>query len=333
MMLEIPIIQAPMAGGITTPQLIATVSNTGALGSLGAGYMPPEEIRKAIREIKALTQRPFSVNLFIPEKTVIPSDLSPINELLSVFWSELSDVPFEAAPFLPPSFDEQIEVILEERVPVFSCTFGIPFPSLIKRFKRQGTQVHATATTPEEAKQLEEAGVDAIVCQGFEAGGHRGNFSPEDPLYSLAVLLTLTARKVNTPLIAAGGIMNGPSAMAALSLGASAVQIGTAFLTTTESGAHPAYKEALLKHPSLPTTLTKAFTGRSARAIVNKFIQRFEKQELPPYPVQHYLTRSLRILAAQKQRSDLMFLLAGQGYPLCRTTSAAMLIQSIAEAM
>lgn len=328
---DVPIIQAPMAGGITTPELVATVSNAGALGSLGAGYMTPNEIRSTIKKIKSLTQRPFNVNLFVPERSDLIYNTSHTHKLLTPLWSELSNTPFETAYSQPPSFEEQIQVILEEKVPMFSFTFGIPSSSLIDRFKIQGTLVCGTATTPEEAEQLENAGVDAIVCQGQEEGGHRGTFSSYDPLYGLLTLLTLTKEKVKTPLIAAGGIMDGRSASAAFLIGACAAQLGTAFLTTIESGANSIYKEALLKTPHLPTALTKAFTGKAARAIINVFMQKLEGHPIPPYLIQHFLTQKLRSLAAQKNRPELMSLWAGQGYPLCKFISAAALIHQIVE--
>jgi nitronate monooxygenase len=328
---KMPIIQAPMAGGITTPELVATVSNAGAIGSLGAGYMTPDEIRSAIKKIKSLTQKPFNVNLFISEYSNPTYDTSLIQALLTPLWKELSNTPFEADYFQPPSFENQVEVILEESVPIFSFTFGIPSSSLIKHFKAQGTLICGTATTPEEAQELENAEVDAIVCQGQEAGGHRGNFSSYDPLYGLLTLLSLTKEKVRTPLIAAGGIMNGRSVSATLSAGACAAQLGTAFITTAESGAHPIYKENLLKIPCLPTALTKAFTGKPARAIINVFMQKLEEHEIPPYPIQHFLTHRLRSLAAQKNHPEWMSLWAGQGYPLCRSISAGELIRQITQ--
>ena len=237
--------------------------------------------------------------------------------------------PFSRWPSPPFSFEEQVEVILQEGVPVFSFTFGILPRSLISRFQQSGTLVYGTATTPEEAEELEKLGVDAIVCQGQEAGGHRGNFSSDDPLYSLSTLLMLIKERVETPLIAAGGIMNGSSVAAAFLLGAEAVQMGTAFITTTESGAPPAYKEALLKRSGPPTVLTKAFTGKLARAVMNPFIKEFEGGSVPPYPIQHFLTHPLRTLAAREGCSDLIALWAGQGYPLCRALSAKELIDEL----
>ena len=189
-----------MAGGtITTPELVAAVSNTGALGSLGAGYMSPDAIRSAIKKIKQLTQKPFNVNLFIPAKSDPAHDLTEMKELLSSLWYELSDIPFEIS-LSSPSFDEQVQVILEEKVPLFSFTFGIPSTSLIERFKQQGTWVCGTATTPDEAEQLEKAGVDAIVCQGEEAGGHQGGFSsPSPPLWTTLPSGTDQREGQNTP--------------------------------------------------------------------------------------------------------------------------------------
>jgi len=329
--LAIPIIQAPMAGGITTPELVAAVSNAGALGSLGAGYMTPNEIRIAIKKIKDLTKNPFNVNLFIPEPSHPTHDLFLMQQLLTPFWNELSDTRFEAFHAKPPVFEEQVQAILEETVPVFSFTFGVPPSSVIENFKTQGSLVYGTATTPEEAKILENSGVDAIVCQGSESGGHRGNFSSHDPLYGLLTLLALTQEIVKIPLIAAGGIMNGRTASATFLAGACAVQLGTAFITTTESGANATYKKALLKRPHPTTTLTKVFTGKPARAIVNAFVQQLEGHEIPPYPIQHFLTQKLRSLAAEKNRPELMSLWAGQGYPLCRPIDAAALIHQIAK--
>lgn len=322
---EIPVIQAPMAGGITMPELVAAVSNTGALGSLGAGYMPPDEIRECIRKIKSLTSKPFNVNLFIPEESTLKGFSA--NKFLLSCWHQLTDTPFESGT--PVSFQDQVEVLFEERVPIFSFTFGIPSASLIQKFKTQGTLMYGTATTPEEAELLEKAGVDAICCQGVEAGGHRGTFSTYDPLLGLFPLLSLTKQKVKIPLIAAGGIMDGSSVTAAFLVGAAAVQLGTAFLTAKESHAHPTYKKALLEKPHPPTALTKVFTGKPARGLVNTFMNQFDTTEILPYPAQHYLTQKLRSLAAQKKRPDLMSLWAGQGYPLCRSLSAAELVHQI----
>jgi nitronate monooxygenase len=328
--IEFPLIQAPMAGGITTPELVAAVSNAGALGSLGAAYLNPDEIQRAIRHIKTLTIRSFNVNLFTLGSYERKADLSSVLDIIREFWQELTDESFYISPCHEFSFEEQAKIILEEKVPVFSFTFGIPPLEWIKHFKKQGTYVMGTASSPEEAMQLEEAGVDAIVCQGQEAGGHRPCFSGKDLLFSLHVLLSLAKRKVRTPLIAAGGIMDAQGIKAALFQGAEAVQLGTAFLTTHESGASPVYKKTLLQH-LYPTVITKVFTGRPGRAVINHFIELLEGRDIPPFPIQHSLTAPLRRLAAQKNRADLISLWAGQGYPLCKDISAASLVRHLQE--
>ncbi|MBX9924654.1 MAG: nitronate monooxygenase [Rhabdochlamydiaceae bacterium] len=329
--LQLPIIQAPMAGGITTPEFVAAVCNAGALGSMGAGYMTPQQIKSDIQKIKALTSKPFQVNLFIPEITPADENITLMKNRILPLWAQVSKDSWTEESTPPPSFEEQAEALLEEKIPIFSFTFGCLSPHWVQRFQKQGCLVLGTATTPEEAKQLEQAGVDAIVCQGQEAGGHRGNFSPHDPLYSLMPLLLLTKQAVKTPLIAAGGIMNGHAVKAILLLGAIAAQMGTAFLTTTESGASSSYKEAILKKPQVPTKLTKAFTGKVARAIPNLLMHTLEEVPIPSYPTSHFLTSNLRQLASKKNRPDLLSLWAGQGYPLCQEISVRDLIHRISQ--
>ncbi len=327
--LKIPVIQAPMAGGHTTPELIAAVCNAGALGSLGAGYMEPEAIRTAIQKTRTLTKLPFNVNLFAPSTQSPSHEVAAATEALIPIWRELSLDEFEMPFFELPSFEEQVQVLLEENVSIFSFTFGIPSSAILKAFKEKGVVVIGTATTPEEAEKLEAAGVDAIVCQGKEAGGHRGNFSDKDPLYSLEDLLSLSVGRIKLPLIAAGGLMDGAAVASVLEAGAGAAQMGTVFLTTVESGSAALYKQTLLQEPHAPTVLTKTFTGKSARTILNGFIEKMDQHPIADYPIQHLLTRKLRALAAEKGRPDLMAIWAGQGYPLCREISALKLLNEI----
>lgn len=329
--LDIPIIQAPMAGGITSPELVAAVSNTGALGSVGAGYMTPDDIRTTIRSIKSLTNKPYNINLFVPETPESAADPSSMIQALKALWREMSDEPFETSSSSQPSFVEQVDVLLQEKVPYFSFTFGIPSDDIITKFKNNGTKILGTATTPDEAVELEKAGVDAIVCQGYEAGGHRGNFSSKDPCFSLLSLLSLASKRVKVPLVAAGGIMNGRLGASAILAGAKAVQMGTAFITVKESQAANTYKQVLLNGPYSPTCITKVVSGKPARAIENDLIEKLDGKDVPPYPKQHYLTQKLRALAAKKGKSEYMFLLAGQGYPLCGSQSAAELVKQISE--
>ncbi|MDX8431793.1 MAG: nitronate monooxygenase [Candidatus Algichlamydia australiensis] len=327
--LKIPVIQAPMAGGHTTPELVAAVSNGGGLGSLGAGYMEPEAIREAIQKIRTLSSLPFNVNLFVPPPQTSSPPIERMQKILAKMWKELSSESFEVPSFSLPSFEEQVEVLIEEKVSIFSFTFGIPPSAILDQFRDKGIKIVGTATTPEEAQKLEKANVNAIVCQGKEAGGHRGNFSTDDPFYDLSTLLKLTKEKVSTPLIAAGGLMDGPSVAHALQQGAFAAQLGTVFLTTKESGSAPIYKKTLLQKPPLSTVITKAFTGKNARAVSNDFINRLKGSAVPEYPIQHFLTKKLRTLATEKEKVDLMSIWAGENYPQCQDLTVAELLSKI----
>ncbi|MCH9613358.1 MAG: Nitronate monooxygenase [Chlamydiia bacterium] len=323
--IELPLIQAPMAGA-TPPQLVAAVSNCGALGSLGAGYMSPKTIRKNIQEIRSLTDHPFAVNLFIPSETLV-GDTAEMEALLNMIGEEYFEGPFETPSMVSPSFEEQLEVIMEENVPVFSFTFGRLFEKHVRALQDQGTFVYGTATTPNEAKELELSGVDAIVLQGLEAGGHRGNFSSPQEELDLEMLIQRT--EVSIPLIAAGGIMDQQGVTRMLNLGADAVQLGTAFLSTKESGAHPVHKKALLDQGKTPTKITDIYTGKRARGIENVMMKCLEDHPIPPYPIQHFLTKALRAMSAQNENPEFMSLWAGTNYPKCQDISVKDLIKEL----
>lgn len=326
-----PLIQAPMAGGITTPELVASVSNAGGLGSLGAGYMEPEAIRRAIAAIRQLTDRPFAVNLFVPEPVKEDAErIMRANRLLAPY-REALDLP-EPEPLATtgPNYTEQLTVLLEESVEIIGFTFGVPGPAEMETLQRLGVTTIGTATHVLEGILLEEAGVDAVVAQGMEAGGHRGTFigSTEQGLQGLMVLVPLLVEQLRIPVIAAGGIMDGRGIAAALALGAGGVQMGTAFLTTPESGAHPGYKQALLESTEMTTVLTRVFSGKPARGLKNRFIEELGEAEvfLPGYPIQNALTRDIRRAAAERDMPELMSLWAGMGCALCRSDPAAELI-------
>jgi nitronate monooxygenase len=272
--LEHAIILAPMAGGISTPALVAAVSNAGGLGSMGAGYLTPEQITESIAQIRALTTRPFAVNLFAggPDGTGA-RDVARMLELMTPHHTRLG-LPAPATPDASlPSFKKQVEVVLEAKVPVFSFTFGIPAPEIVAKMKACGIKLMGTATTVAEARALHAAGVDAIAAQGSEAGAHRGTFlaSCEDSLIGTLALVPQIVDAVPLPVIASGGIMDGRGIVAAAALGASGVQMGTAFLACPESGASEAYKAAVLAARDDATLLTRAFSGRMARGIANSF--------------------------------------------------------------
>ncbi|KZZ84916.1 NAD(P)H-dependent flavin oxidoreductase [Bacillus sp. SJS] len=329
-----PIIQAPMAGGITGPELVCAVSRSGCLGSIGAGYMAPGDLSALIRDIKKNIQQPYAVNLFVPEHPEAPqSDIQNAFEALRVFRDELhikEDPPtFNEGT---SKYEEQIEMVLKEKVPVCSFTFGMPAKHMIKELKNNGSIVIGTATSVMEAILLEEQGVDAIVAQGSEAGGHRGTFSgpPTHHMLGLMSLIPQICDFVKIPVIAAGGIMDARGYRAALCLGAQGVQMGTAFLTAFESAAHPAYKEAVLNAREDQVVVTDAFSGKEARGIKNQFIYEMENEtRILPYPLQNDLTKTIRKAAAEQNNAEYMSLWCGQSPRLSRSQSVESLVQSI----
>jgi nitronate monooxygenase len=323
-----------MAGGPSTPDLAAAVSSAGALGSWAGGYLAPEAIRAAIREIRRLTDRPFGVNLFVPEPARSPStaeEVATASAALEPFRRELGlSAPERIAA--PPRFEDQLEVVLEERVPVFSFTFGALAAESLRRLRERGIAVMGTATTPREAAELERAGVDAVVAQGAEAGGHRGSFGgpPEAGLIGTLALVPQVVDRVRLPVVAAGGIMDGRGLAAVLALGAAAAQMGTAFLATPESGASPAYKEAVLAPGEEDrTALTRAFSGRLARSVVNRFMVEVERAgAILPYPDQNALTQDIRQEAARGRRAEMLSLWAGQAVPLATARGAREVVEA-----
>lgn len=333
--IKYPIIQAGMAGGITTPELVAAVSNAGGLGSLGAGYMTPEQLRSSILEIKQLTNKPFAVNLFIPENpNVSDEEVERANEWLRPFREQLhiSEIP-QVKKTNESTFEKQIAIIIEEQVPVCSFTFGIPPKEIVKQLKRRKIVVIGTATTVKEAISNEENGMDMVVVQGSEAGGHRGTFTGtfEDAMIGTMALVPQVVDHVDIPVIAAGGIMDGRGVLAALVLGAKAVQMGTAFVTSLESGATKIAKEAILSSDEDQTVVTSTFSGKPARGIKNDFIMKMKKyeKELPKYPIQNTLTKQIRSEAAKQNRCEWMSLWCGQNLRSTKHQSATETISNI----
>lgn len=336
--IKYPIIQAPMAGGTTTSQLVAAVSNAGALGMIGAGYMNPESLRQQLQEIRKLTIYPFGVNLFVPNEFYISEEefitayerLKPIRDQLMISSNRPKLPKYEEELSL---FHDMVQVVIEERVPICSFTFGIPSTEVINDLKQHGIITIGTATTVHEAKLIEEAGMDAIVAQGSEAGGHRGNFSQvdQDSLIGLMSLIPQVVDHVSVPVIAAGGIMDGRGLMASLWLGAKAVQMGTAFLCCEESGAHDLHKEAIVLAQDNETTLTRTFSGKWARGINNQFIQQMRKQEdlVPDFPIQNRLTNEIRKQSVAQNTTNYMSLWSGQSPKLAKKQTVEQLIISI----
>ncbi|HXZ79524.1 MAG TPA: nitronate monooxygenase [Terriglobales bacterium] len=336
--IEHPIILAPLGGGPSTPELVAAVSNAGGLGSLGAAYMTPAQIKEAISGIRQLTHKPFNVNLFAGGwDHAGPLDAEPILTLLKPVHEQLGITPATLPPIPPDPFPQQLEAVLDARPAVFSFTFGIPSVEDMERLHRLGILVLGTATTVEEGRMLERAGVDAVIAQGSEAGAHRGTFAaPFDAaMVPIRDLVSGLVRAVSLPVIAAGGLMDGRDIAEVLARGATAAMLGTAFLACPESGASQAYKQAILAASRDTTVITRAFSGRPARGLVNTFIEQLRGKEdlILPYPVQNALTRPMRTAAAQRGEPGFLSLYAGQGVARARAMPAAQLVRSLVEEM
>lgn len=337
--IEHPIIQAPMAGGITTSELVAAVSNAGGLGMIGAGYMTPLQLKEQIKEIRKLTSHSFGVNLFIPtEFHAKENEVKSANQFLNPFREKLNIPPKELVeiPSITDTlkkFNEQIKVIIEEKVPICSFTFGLPSKTVIAELKQHHMVLMGTATSVQEAIAVEESGLDLVVVQGSEAGGHRGGFmnNGDERLIGLMSLIPQVVDSVKIPVIAAGGIMDGRGLMASICLGALAVQMGTAFLTCIESGAHPVHKDAILNASDDETVVTRSFSGKWARGLVNPFIEKMKEHEndLPEFPVQNSLTQDIRKASSSQNNKDFMSLWSGQSPRLAKNQSVANLIDSI----
>jgi nitronate monooxygenase len=328
-----PIIQAPMAGS-NTPELVAAVSNAGGLGIYGAAYQTPEQISATVADIRALTDRPFGVNLFAGGRDA-GGDGDPAQALriLARVHAELGLEPPVLSARGPDRFAAQLDAVLAANVPIFTFTFGIPGAAALAELKRRGVVVIGTATTVGEARALEAAGVDAVVAQGSEAGGHRGTFAAlfEAAMIGTMALVPQVVDAVGVPVIASGGIMDGRGIVAAEALGASAVQLGTAFLACPETTIPPSYKRALPATEAEQTAITRAFSGRPARGIENEFMRAWRGAEdaILPFPDQNAATRPLRNAAAAADDPRFLSLWAGQGAKLARELPAAEVVRAL----
>ncbi|SDP46886.1 NAD(P)H-dependent flavin oxidoreductase [Halobacillus aidingensis] len=333
--IDYPIIQAGMAGGVTTSELVSAVSNAGGLGNLGAGYMTPEAMVHTIKDIKRFTSRTFGVNVFVPQyPQATEEETAGANKWLEPYRAELG-IEQEPTPNQDLSlFEKQIEVLMTEQVPVVSFTFGVPPLEVIKDLKKEGRVVIGTATTVEEAIINEEHGMDMVVAQGSEAGGHRGTFSGafDQAMIGTMSLVPQVVDYVKIPVIAAGGIMDGRGVRAALALGAQGAQLGTAFVTCQESGAKAQHKDAILNTKETETVVTSVFSGKPARGVRNSFIEEMEKgdgRHLLAYPLQNMLTKEIRKEAARQNRPEYMSLWSGQSPRLSTSQSASSIVESI----
>ena len=335
--LTLPLIQAPMAG-VSTPLLAASVSEAGALGSIGVGATDAVGARAMIEEVRGRTDRPFNVNLFVHARPKVDSVRETAwLQLLAPFFIEFEATPPPTLQTIYKSFaddPEMVAMLIELAPPVVSFHFGLPSPEVLSVLRSCGIYMLASATNLEEGRSIKAAGVDAIVAQGIEAGGHRGIFDPNAPddELSMAVLTRLLVRDVGIPIVAAGGIMDGAGIAAALDLGAVAAQLGTAFVACPESAADAAYRAALTGPGAYHTTLTPLISGRPARALANRFTALaglLVGQAPPDYPIAYDAGKALHAAAKTKGEHGFGAQWAGQGAPLSRAMPAAQLIQAL----
>jgi nitronate monooxygenase len=326
--LEHPIVQAPLAGGPSTPALAAAVCEAGGLGFLAAGYRTPDAVRADLREARALTDRAFGVNLFAPGPRAGRDD-----EVRRYAERLRGEADRQGVALGEPRHDDdgweaKLAVLMEARVPVVSCTFGCPDARVVDALHDAGAEVWVTVTTPAEAGIAREAGADVLFAQGVEAGGHRGSFSAEEPgEIGLLALLQLLAG-AGLPLVAAGGIATGRGVAALLAAGARAAALGTAFMLAPEAATAPAHREAL--RSDRPTALTRAFTGRTARGLVNRFLREHDGHAPAAYPEVHHVTAPLRAAARDRGDADGFHLWAGQAHALALEAPAGEIVRRLA---
>ncbi|MEU3632008.1 nitronate monooxygenase [Streptomyces fradiae] len=326
-----PIVQAPMAGGASCPELVAAVSEAGGLGFLAAGYKTADGMYQEVQRVRGLTARPFGVNLFMPQPG--QADAAAVDLYRQQLAGEATwyDTPLgDPDRGRDDGYDAKLAILLDDPVPVVSFTFGCPAPETVAALARAGTRTVVTVTSADEARAAQSAGADAVCVQGVEAGGHQGTHR-DDPEAGtcgtgLLTLITRIREAVRLPMLAAGGLMRGAQIAAVLAAGAEAAQLGTAFLVCPESGADPLHKRAVTDPLFTHTELTRAFSGRPARGLVNRFVREHGPYAPAAYPEVHHLTSGLRKAAARAQDPQGMALWAGQGHRLARELPAGQLV-------
>ncbi|MFE0190839.1 nitronate monooxygenase [Streptomyces sp. NPDC059008] len=332
-----PIVQAPMAGGGSGPELAAAVCGAGGLGFLAAGYKTADGMYQEIKQLRSLTDRPFGVNLFMPQPSL--ADTAAVEVYREQLAGEAAWYETELGETDGPSddgYEAKLAILREDPVPLVSFTFGCPSRAVLDSFAKVGTYTVVTATTAAEAQAAQWSGADAVCVQGVEAGGHQGTHR-DDPHadgtgagLGLLALLGQVREAVQIPVIAAGGLMRGAQIAAVLAAGATMAQLGTAFLATPESGANPLHKQALNNPLFTHTELTRAFSGRPARGLVNRFLREHGPYAPAAYPAVHYLTSTVRKAAAKAGDAQAMNLWAGQGHRLARELPAGQLVEVLA---
>lgn len=333
-----PIIQGPFGGGLSTIRLVATVANAGGLGSFGAHVTPPDHIEALARDIRAQTNQAFALNLWISDHDpggleLTQDEFDRVYRGFEPYFRELGVEKPERPQRYHQSYEAQVEALLEARPPAFSFVFGIPSATILAECRRRGIVTLGTATSIAEAQALEAAGIDLIIATGLDAGGHRPSFlaDAEESLMGTMSVTQLIASRVKVPVIAAGGIVDGRGMKAAFALGAQGAQIGTAFLACEESGTSPEHRAILFSDRTQHTVLTRAFSGRLARGVRNRWTDEIAPAlgTIAPFPVQNWFMSRLRPAAVKAGRTDLVSLWAGQASPNLRHHTAAALMDSL----
>ncbi len=319
--LRVPIVLAPLAGGPATVELAAAVSEAGGLGFLAAGYRTADDVRTQIALLRARTERPFGVNLFVPGVPSDPAAYAGYAERLA------AEGTVGEPRFDDDEWDAKLAALHEDPPPVVSFVFGLPSPDVLAALRSRGSEAWVTVTTPEEGERAVAAGAAALVAQGTEAGGHRGGFGDDHPGMGTLALVQVLAERVEEPIVAAGGVTTGRAIAAVLAAGARAAAVGTGFLRATEAGTSDAHREALGSRT--PTRLTRAFSGRTARGIVNAFLERHDEHAPAAYPEVHHLTAPLRAEARRAGDADRINLWAGQAHELAREAPAAEIMATL----
>lgn len=321
-----PIIQAPMAGGISTVALAAAVSKNGGVGFLAAGYKTAGALEKEILEMEQIGVL-YGVNVFVPSKEPVEQDVGTYKTLLEKDW----DMELELPAWSDDEWQQKLTLLKRYKVPAASFTFGCPNKEIIKDLQEQGIYIIITVTDANEARLAQQAGADAVCLQGIEAGGHRGSFENSDLQESrpLIDLLREVRKTVEIPVITAGGIMEGWQIAELIQAGAAAVQLGTAFICCEESGANQLYKRALIERQFTSTKLTRTFTGRLARGLENDFMHRYEAVAPAVYPTLHFLTQSIRKKALASENTQAMSMWAGEGFQRVRAMPVKELMEKL----
>lgn len=339
--INVPIIQAPMAG-VSTPELAAAVSNAGGLGSISVGASTNEQALQMIEAVRTRTEKPYNVNVFChqPAQRDYVIESAWLKHLSPLFQELGADVPIALNEIYKSFLENEalFKLLLALKPPIISFHFGIPPQNWLSEFRAVGIKTIATATNLNEARLIENSGIDAIVAQGFEAGGHRGMFNPavKDDTLTTSGLVQLLAKKIGIPLIAAGGIMNGSGIKAAFDIGASGVQLGTAFILCPESAANKNYRTALKSDKAYHTQMSSVISGRPARGMANRLVHYCSTEEcpeLPAYPIAYDASKNLNTIASMSGNDGFAVQWAGQGAPLARELPASQLMKVLMEEM